>query len=190
MPKPYREILVMACSRSGTNYTSEYLTRSGLKVGHERVAEHGAVGWPFVIPPNRERYRWGVVMHQVRHPLGVIASMATHVASLMNTVASHLGGLPADRLHASMLYWIQWNELIERETDLIYRVEDLWPHGPADLMIRSCLPTMEMGAAPQKLTRALNHREHAPVEWADLERKDQRASRYIYLMAHKYGYHE
>lgn len=197
MPKPYREILVMACSRSGTYYTAEYLTGMGLDVGHERINADGACGWPYAVSEpyirangRRDEYEWGVIVHQVRHPLSTISSMLTHEPPMIGFVSRHLGGLPDDMLHAAMLYWIGWNELIEHQTDIRYRVEDLWPHGPADRLLRGSLPTKEVGQVVRPPSARTNARAHPDKGWADLERKDLRASRYIYRMAHKYGYTE
>ena len=189
-----RDLLILACPTSGTKYTSEYLHALGADIGHETLGRNGAIGWQYVAdkPYNPRRVQrdgvdWAAALHQVRHPLNVIASMATHEPAMLDWMARECGGLPDGSLIRRMLIWVMWNERAEKLASNFYRVEDLWPHGPAETMLRSYLELSHK--TPRQLPfRSENSRIHETLTWNDLDNTDRRTCQYIYKMSLKYGY--
>lgn len=131
--RQHRLLLVTGCGRSGTRYASFVLRRLGLDVRHERLGADGIASWTMAV--DAARTPWGpgsrglsfdVVLHQVRHPLGVIASAATLDARSWTFIAEHTGCRPSDPpLVRAARYWCAWNEHAERRAALTYRVEAL-----------------------------------------------------------------
>lgn len=83
-------LLITGCGRSGTTYISAVLQEFGLDVRHECYGADGICSWPMTVvdddlpwkwlPPGRNKdMKFTHILHQVRHPLKVIASFYTYV---------------------------------------------------------------------------------------------------------------
>lgn len=142
-----RLVLVTGCARSGTLFISEALRAVGLKVGHEYVDEHGTAShffgplcrleYPVLKskPPKgrcihvgeqRTDFAFLHVFHQVRHPLKVISSLRwTGVRADHLLAATGLDTRSAAPAHRALVYWVEWNELIEKQGAVRYRIEQI-----------------------------------------------------------------
>lgn len=79
-------LAIIGCGRSGTTYTSKLLQSFGVKVGHEKICDHGISSWCLVPdtslrhigPSSGDLEGLGIPhVHQVRQPLEVISSATT-----------------------------------------------------------------------------------------------------------------
>ena len=89
-----------------------------MDVGHERMGSDGAVSsiWAVdadVYPASHEqgmRPKFGMVLHQVRHPLDTIASLTTAQDESWDFVCRHIPvGRKAPLLQRCCEYWYHWN---------------------------------------------------------------------------------
>lgn len=124
---------------TGTGYTAKTLQKSGLKVGHERVAVHGIVSWALAAPlpvgkriPFTTGLKSGVVpwdsakvIHVARNPVDSLNS----VVAEDNTPARahrlrHLENCNGDAVHDAMESMVQWAEFCKsKNPGIIYRVD-------------------------------------------------------------------
>ncbi len=191
-------LLVTGCGRSGTHYTSELLKRLGLDVPHERVGRDGAASWKHIVSgtfvyvgKHREVEIDGSgftrVLHQVRHPLKVIASMQTFSASTWQFMAKFieldLAGPPVRR---AMQAWVGWNRLVEPRARWRFRIEAL-----ADCFDRFCteagLPVQPLPEVPHAAKDSRTSR-FRPLRWEDLAALDARWAAAVRELALGYGY--
>jgi hypothetical protein len=129
----HRLVLVTGCARSATRYVTFVLRRLGLDVGHERIGRDGVASWCLI--PGAVETPWGpsstdltfeVVLHQVRHPLAVINSVATLKDSSWRFIYEHVPVSPHDPIALrGAAYWYHWNAAAERRATLTYRVEGI-----------------------------------------------------------------
>jgi hypothetical protein len=131
-----KRVLITGCGRSGTKYITFVLRRLGLDVGHERMGDDGIASWCMAV--NAESVAWGVsasrysfehVLHQVRHPLDAIASIATFKEPSWRFICAH-APIVADEpvLLRSAKYWYHWNLEAEKIAHWRYAVEQLPEH--------------------------------------------------------------
>lgn len=148
-----KKLLVTGCGRSGTLYITSYLQKLGLDVRHEEpvppngvMGKEGMVSWFMAaddpnppMGPGRTHYEFEYILHLVRHPLKVIASVAQFIFKLdiksYKYIKRHCGfthwpvfspSLEKDLLiKLAAEYWICWNEKTERIATHRARVEFL-----------------------------------------------------------------
>jgi hypothetical protein len=163
-------LLVAALGRSGTTSAARYY---GL--GHEsRINKNGIStyrawhdgGWHISLPQSGEvkRLKPANVIHQVRHPLGAIASHVTCHPMTFRFLASKVKIPQGDKLLMSLHAWVEWNRMLE-------------PHAGATVMLES------VAGMP-----VLNERSHPPVSWQDLKSCDERKAAQAVQLARRYGY--
>ncbi len=128
-------LLVTGTGRSGTHFTSQLLTEMGYDVPHESVGEDGAASWKHIVSgtfvyvgKNRQveidSKGFTRILHQVRHPLKVIASMQTFSDSTWNFMADFIPlDLTAPPLIKGMQAWVGWNGLIETTQPWRFQIE-------------------------------------------------------------------
>lgn len=188
-------VVITGCARSGTKYMSRVLKRHGLDVEHERVGSDGTVDWkwaPLVDPAGV------MVLHQVRHPLKVIASCRTLIRSSWEYISRHIAvsvppkGVqitPDVLLLRCMNYWAQWNSKVERKALFRFRVEDLEYDLEAICSYFGCDPDPRV---LEFVPKDLNTRrwKFKPVTWDDLSRISVEDTRAIRGMAKRYGYED
>lgn len=192
--------VVTGCARSGTKYTAHLLTRSGIATGHEDVfnrwGENGSLpdstpgaptdGWrddsfdgdsSYVAAPHADKLAAAglTVVHLVRPPLAVIASIATMgwlgnlESPYVAYVAGHLPEIaqqpPGPRRAAA--YWLGWNAMVEDHARLLWRTGHIGEadvHRLADIIGVKVAKT-RVTAALERTSRTTNHkREVKPVE--------------------------
>ena len=145
--------IICGTARSGTGYTAKVFEKLGIPCGHEEIfgyqytkSERQLIGessW-LALPSLPELPEDIVLLHQTRHPLKVIRSnirkglllvdpKIKQVRNVYGRFALRNLGLPKHSagFHAYLLYWIQWNLMLEGMAEtrpyFRYRVEDL--HG-------------------------------------------------------------
>ncbi len=216
-----RRLLVTGCGRSGTLYASLVWRAVGLDVRHEMpVAPNGVMGadgiasWYMAVDdpeppygPSAGGYAFDLVIHQVRHPLKVIPSVAQFVLRNppsrryieRNCPGSRLSW--SDRLRGrkrallleAARYWYHWNLLaaVKAGGGEMVQVERLIEELPrlCDRLGVVCAP----GAAGTVSTAA-NARHHYVEEepwsltWGDLEELDPSLCAKVRDLARSYGY--
>jgi hypothetical protein len=218
-----KRLLITGCGRSGTLYAAGLWQSLGLDIRHERpvppngvIGADGAASWFMAAddpePPSGPSvldYQFDVVIHQVRHPLKVIASMAQfilrqgkHAPAYIerNVPETKLG--PAEQkyleprqqliLKASR-YWYHWNLLAEAKADKTIKVEDLNEVLPdlCDLVGIPYRPDVL-----ESIAKDINARHfHIPdkpwvVEWEEIKQLDPNIHANIKNLAETYGYAE
>src|SRR6188472_3358246 len=116
-------LLITGCGRSGTHFTARLLQEMGLDVGHETVGKDGAASWKHIVSgtfvyvgKNRTQEirdeNFTPILHQVRHPLKVIASMQTFSPSTWGFMAQFISlDLKTPVIARAMQGWVEWNRL-------------------------------------------------------------------------------
>ncbi len=191
-------LLITGCGRSGTHFTSEVFKHLGLDLPHEALGRDGTASWKHIVSgtfvyigKNREKEidssGFTSVIHQVRHPLKVIASMQTFSDSTWQHMAKYIkldpGGPPVVR---AMQAWVGWNELVETKADWrfqIERIEEVFP----ELCRRAGLepqpfPTV---AAESRDSRTVRYK---PLVMGDLIKADRGTAGEVETLADRYGY--
>ena len=133
---PTHRLLITGCGRSGTKYISSLLAGLGLDVPHEDLGKDGAASWPMVVDSDtapwgvgRRGLRFGVTLHQVRHPLRVIPSVTTFKQKSWDFIAQYIDCPPTDSpLLRGAKYWCLWNEKAEHLAEWTYQLEQLPNH--------------------------------------------------------------
>jgi len=193
MPK----LLIVGCGRSGTRYASKALRAAGLDVGHEKPGADGMAHWRSV-GREADLGSHDVVRHQVREPLGVIASFHTVMGRSWDFVCETEPRVPRDDpvLLRCMKYWLYWNDLCESVAGGTYRVEDFQEELPE--MARAL--GRELSGADLEAARRVPRNDHTrrrghkasgaypEVAWGDLEAADGSIAAEIRAMAGRYGY--
>ncbi len=139
--------VIAATPRSGTTHVASLLTASGLDTTHERITFHtyeglagtgthlGAQGEsshaaaPFV---HRLRSQGTIVVHLLRPPLDTIASLwgrkmlDGRESAIWHGIKNYTPRvlLEPDGPRRCALYWLEWNQLIEGATDLVWRLNE------------------------------------------------------------------
>lgn len=132
--------MVTGCARSGTTYTADVLRSAGVAAGHERVlTSDGVQDEPHPLdvtcfaPPHLP-LAGVLVVHQLRTPLDVIASLVGRAmvtrrqpGSFWPFVTRHLP--EADEYlewaQRAACYWLRWNAWAAAHADYTWRVHDL-----------------------------------------------------------------
>ena len=192
--------LITGTGRSGTHFTSAALSALGVDAPHEAVGRDGCVSWKHAATGVFEYIGKGrkvlvedpgfhPVIHQVRDPLKVIASMQTFSLSswyyMARSVELRLTDPP---LLTAMRAWVGWNESIERRASWRFRIEDLDSVFP-ELCRRIGIDTKVSGLPPLPKSRrdSRSHRYRA-LTWSDLNQASPEWSVEVRAMAERYGY--
>lgn len=195
---PELRFVVTGCARSGTKYTSHLLTHSGILTGHEDVFNRWAPGgglaedWrdgsdaydgdsSFIAAPHAaELAEAGLtVVHLVRAPLSVIASICTMAwladlnAPYVAYVAGHAPEVaeqpPGPRRAAA--YWLAWNALAAEGAAFQWRTDTI---NEADILALANRTGVKftrtrVTAALKRVSTTTNHkRETRPVDLDEL----------------------
>jgi hypothetical protein len=195
-----KTLLITGCARSGTNYITKALKKTGILIGHESVRRDGVSSWLMAVDAQqvpegdpRSDYKFDHVFHQVRHPLKAISSLYfTHLPGnpTWEYILEHAPEIQADDSHfvKCAKYWYYWNLKAEEEAEWTYRIEDidqLWDE--FGQRIRKKINRKEVEAIP-KDANSLGPRE-CDFTWADLKTQiDEDLYFNIQNLAEKYGY--
>jgi len=212
-----RPLLVTGCGRSGTAWIAEVIEACGWPCGHEVLFCHGrdqpdaflagaaeasGTAAPWV---DAMRDAGAVVVHQVRHPRGVVRA-----------VLHHRPGKPSARTArriwrdsmcpeltryteqpaAALAYWVHWNALVDGSADEMWQVERLWSaeQDAVDLLatmltVSGRPTTRERAMAAVRGTSKQNAGlpGEAPT-WAELRAADEPLAERALEMCARYGY--
>ena len=215
-----KKLRIIGCGRSGTRYSANVFRGLGLDILHELDAPgpensgtDGISSWFLAVddphPPNGPSdigLDFKFTLHQVRHPLLVIASFAQFILKegtrSPEFIEKHVPGLRAEldmgelTLKQQLIlqaarYWYEWNLLAEKKATETIRLEELDQYVP-DIC-------HELGidfdpAIFYQISRKTNERqqylEEAPwvISWEDLEHLDPHLTEKIKTLASSYGY--
>lgn len=189
--------VVVGSGRSGTGFIAHVLTAAGIPTGHEAwwnplgERQEGLVGdasWCAV--PELAKYD-GLVWHQTRHPLAVIASLAAAplwgpYAELAAPFAESVPEIPYAREAA---LWVFLNLACENYATRCWQVEEVDAELVEELGGRIGVPVsssaaLEAVSATSVTTNA--HHEGRPIMWGDLP--DLPVTACLVGMARRYGY--
>lgn len=213
-------ILIAAHGRSGTHYTAAVLQAVGLDMPHEVLGKDGTVSWKHIAPGEfvvigKQRTQtipvidFTHIIHQVRHPLAVIASSQTFSESTWAYMEQRLGlpPLPARKwpspgsgpfsirdkrrpalIRRGMRTWLGWNGLIESRAEWRFQIERLDELFP-ELLTRIGLPPRPVPDVPRSRQDSRRDRKgHRPVSCDDLYAADATLAEQLVEMARRYGY--
>lgn len=193
-----QKVLITGTGRSGTHYTARLLQTLGLDVPHEQIGEHGTASWKHirsgvfeVIGKNRtqhiDSHGFDQIIHQVRHPLKVIASMQTFSLSSWSYMAKFIDiDTEASPLMRGMQAWLRWNEMIEHEADWRFQIEQINNAFPRICEAFNIEPA-EIPHLSEKQRDSRKNR-YKPLSWANLENIDQGLTKLIMEKTSVYGY--
>ena len=186
-------ILITGCPRSGTGYASQIFQAQGLDIGHERLGTDGVSSWLFAVedhrypwhPPGelRQNYGFEVILHQVRDPLRVLASMTVLRRPDWTFIGRHLA-LPKMPLERRIGFYLHWTELCDRQAHYRYRVEDIaveWPR-----LHQFCGGIAAWTGEAQGISKTYNRRRHQDLTWTQVLATP--GGREVAAKAQAYGY--
>lgn len=192
-------VLITGHPRSGTHFTAKMLRRVGYAAsiegrwmcGRTRFVsswKHAQPGWfrnrHYARPMRQDFDR---ILHQVRHPLDVIASSETLVDRTVDHIKKYVD-IPEPTvnydqpLRLCMRSWLGWNRLIEPRADWRFQLEELDSIFP-EFCRRAGIPAHDWPGLG-----AQNCRSHGELTWEDLEREDEKLAAEVREMARRYGY--
>lgn len=193
---------VVGTGRSGSGFISRVFRAAGVECGHEewfvpsgpggRSGLDGDSSWLAV--PHLDDFA-GPVLHQVRHPLDVIRSLAG--IRMFSDVAhgpyrwfmyAHLPGLVGDDLLDAMRWYVEWNRRCEVHATVRYRVEAVDAARLGQLCAAVGAPVAPAVAeeALGAVSNRFNARPRAALTWDDLPAGPLRDR--VQEMAEAYGY--
>lgn len=215
MDKFNRKLLVLATPKSATRFLTKLMRNAHVKVGHEHIKRHGTVGCFFAVEDvwypgkhwnddggvedesrqRRSDYEFEHVWHMTRDPRKVIPSLAfRHFPGTMWCWQERHTGISCGiypKMLRSMLFYVAWNELIERNEriDHRFRIEDIddeWP-GLCSRLDIECKPVPE--ALPRNYgTTETGPNAPVPLNYEEMEAIDLEAAKRVREMAERYGY--
>jgi len=189
-------ILITGHPRSGTHYIANLLNALGHSCTYEKRNPNGfTASWKHIKsgvfePPCRETEivcDFDKIIHQVRHPLKVIASSTTLWTMSMIYMAQFIE-LPdpivnrENTIKNCMVTWLKWNEFIEKKAVWRYRLEDL-KYVNKEWCEQLEIPYCEI---PNK--SPVNTRKHIELNWSDLYKINTELTTEIRSKAFEYGY--
>lgn len=215
-----KKLLIVGCGRSGTLYSAQAMRVLGLDIRHELergpeapVGNDGFASWflaaddpnpPF--GPTAAGFDFELVIHQVRHPLKVIPSVAQFI--LQQGVYSpdfikkhapqtelNAGEFELDPRQQLLLkaarYWYYWNLLAQERAGVTMRVEELKENlsRVGEALRLTFNPEHLDNLSPRTNSRDLFVREQPwQVSWEDLHALDPAIYEKIRELAASYGY--
>lgn len=214
-----RKLLITGCGRSGTLYASEVWKGQGLDVRHENplppngcMGKDGIASWYMAVDdpnppfgPSAAGYEFDFIIHQVRHPLKVIASVAQFILRDPLSRDYIERNVPQTRLIApersmprkeqlllqASRYWYYWNLVAQAKASMTVQVESL----TASLAeICRVLGINYRPGIANLVSKATHGRyvyvdeEYWVITWEDVELLDRELSKRIVGLAATYGY--
>jgi hypothetical protein len=214
-----RKLLVTGCGRSGTFYASEVWKTQGLDVRHENpippngcMGKDGIASWYMAVDdpdppfgPSAIGYEFDLIIHQVRYPLEVIASVAQFILReprSRNYIERNVPGpllAPEELLmpHKQQLllmasrYWYFWNLLAKKKASVRVQVENLTAslEWLCDLLKIDYRPGVANSIPDTTNARYLyTGLLYWTISWDEVYKLDADICKKIKLLAETYGY--
>ena len=194
-------LLITGTPRSATVFTTNLLKSHGMKIQNDwgNPQEHGSVSWIFAFEDNNNfgpaRTGGGTfqhVLHQVKDPLGSIASMCTEPifdresAFLQRHVyMPSFYEQPRSQARAALEFWVEWHDYLKKMKLPTYLVENVTAES---IFEQSELESVYHEKAKQ-VSSATNSREHRPpFSWQELYTLDPRMATRAWRLARQFGY--
>ena len=178
-------VFITGTPRCGTQYIARCFQAIGIDIQHEAFGKRGIAAF-YIVSFLAER-KEGLVLHQVREPLKVIASMQTIKPKTWQLITNNTGiePKPGDLTHAIMRLYLHLNSEIEKYYYFRYRIEDI------DTVWLQLLNIMELPDQPlPDIPRNTHTRKgrFEPLSWTELESRDVELTKRIKDMAIRHGY--
>jgi len=192
-----KNILITGHPRSATHHICNLINAMGHSCKYEKRNPEGfTASWKHIKSGTFEKpcaetnivCDFDKIIHQVRHPLKVIASSTTLWTMSMNYMGQFMN-LPdlitnkENTILNCMISWVRWNKFIEEKAVWRYQIEQLY-----DIQKEWCeqleIPYQEI-PTPNRRTNA---REHIELTWDDLYNTNSYICSIIKKMAREYGY--
>jgi len=214
-----RKLLITGCGRSGTMYASEVWKTQGLEITHENplppngcMGRDGIASWYMAVNdpdppfgPSASAYAFDFVIHQVRDPLKVIASVAQFILRDRRSRDYIERNAPATRLThperslprrdrlllQAARYWYYWNLISEQKASMTIQVEHLT--ASLERLCRFLEVTYKPDVA-ELVSRNIHGRNlyidepYWEIGWKDIARIDAEITEKIKELARSYGY--
>lgn len=187
--KIHRHLLVTGTGRCGTTWLSRTLLATGLDVPHEHMGKHGTVSmyfqvdspwYPFIpwakplekiahVGERRSDFNFNHVVHLVRHPLKVAASMRSIIGELTYEWAEFNNLLPVPWNYKpvivrNLLYWLASTENCERQADQTIVLDNFSSMDWDEMLRHAGLPRVEMPEIPPA-NKSSGFKKHEPPTW-------------------------
>jgi hypothetical protein len=194
----HRQILVIGCARSGSQYMTQLLKAQGLDVGHEQMGSAGCVSWLMTADtdtapwgPLSRDYTFDHIFHQVRDPVKVIQSLYNNppkatwewISSIIPEIQ-----MDDDNLTKCAKYWYYWNLKAEAKAEWTYCIENI------DMLYQvfgKCLGLYFDPTVLQRIPKNMNSRgtPETPITWTELKQGLRRdLYKKVSSLAIEYGY--
>ena len=183
--------VITGTGRAGTTHMAMTLREAGIMAAHEGWGDDGYVGWPYLLKPvSRREHTADVILHQLRHPLKVIASMKTASGSTWKqyeatgVVESAASGL----LQRCAECYIRLTDRADAIASWRFQIEQL-PEVWDELVRRLGFSSRSQ----PEVSKTVNQRAYQDITWGDLELLTflvggQRPVEIIREKAARYGY--
>lgn len=190
-------IILTGCGRSGTTFSSKWLTEAGLKIGHERLLKDGISSW-FLVSSKKNvllgpslydlRHFKKSIIHQVRNPLNAIASMQAsgHLSWKFLANEIPINYSEDSKILMAMKYYYYWNLKAEEIADVRIQAEKFTAEIIPFLQSRNISLPKGVPALDQK--SKVNTRSHNTLTWDDLINADSDLAQKIKDLGIRYGY--
>ena len=194
-------LLITGTPRSATVFTTNLLKSHGMKVQNDwgNPEEHGSVSWIFAFedknnfgPARTGGGTFKHVLHQVKDPLGSIASMCTEPifdresAFLQRHVyMPSFYEEPLSQARAALEFWVEWHDYLKKMKLPTYKVENVTAES---IFEQTELESVYHEKAPitSSATNSRNHRP--PFTWQELYTLDPRMATRAWKLAREFGY--
>jgi len=176
-------LIITGTGRSGTSYVSAVLSLAGCPCGHETMftqfypdnecpplpAEASWLAVPFIKPEDK-------VVHLIRHPLKVIASMAAklHVKpgddSYWKFIYKHTGIEFTTYVDFRAKFFVEWTKRVIARRDRVIKIERFGRNEVAMLGRMAGIPlrAYKIHRALQIIPKTLNTVPHSDLTWRTL----------------------
>lgn len=214
-----RKLLITGCARSGTLYASRLWQALGLDIRHERpvppdgrMGKDGIASWLMAVKdpcppygPSALKFNFDFIIHQVRHPLKVIPSIAQFIIRANGRGKKYiLTNCPEVELNTEQkalepheqwilqaaLYWHYWNLMVENIATVTVSLENLSARLP---LLCEMLGIQYNSNVVETIPKNINSRtfyiKEKPwkLEWGNLEKLHPPLTEKIKLQASRYG---
>lgn len=215
-----KKLLITGCGRSGTLYSAKLFSELGLDIRHEldnsgqpEKGQDGFSSWFLAVDdphppqgPTSVGNEFEYTLHQVRHPLLVIASFAQFILQKgsrsypflekyipdLKTISQNSElSLRQKFILQAALYWYEWNLLALRKASDTIRLEDMREDLPGlcDMLgIDFDVDVFERVSSKTNQREIYIEEEPWVVSWEELESLDRVLTEKIRVLAESFGY--